>query len=128
MLEVATILLIGFGVPVAIMGLTLRFAYPAPRWEFGVQLMSVAVIPLVALCLYLFWEYRTWRWSAFPYGSLIPHAIAAALFLAGLGVILYRSSAPLYAKVIVGLVALVGWIALWFFSSLVTSCAMGDCL
>jgi hypothetical protein len=127
-LEVPGILFLGFGLPLLFVGLALRLAFPAPRWRTGVQLFSVVLVPLVLLSTYLVIQYRTWRWAVFPYGSLAPDTIAAVIFLAGLGTILYRSSVPASAKAIVGLTALVCWVALWFFSALVTSCAMGDCL
>ena len=114
--------------PLFFVGLAIYSAFPAPRWRAGIQLCCVMLGPLVLLSLYLVAQYRTWRWDLLPYGSWVPHILAAAIFVVALGVILYRSSITVGSKAIVGLVAIVCWVVMWFFTALGTSCAMGDCL
>ena len=121
-------LLLGLAIPIALAGAVVRVAWPSPRGTIARRLAFVSVAPLVLLSSYLVFEYRTWRWSIFPYGSPHPHAIAGAVFITGLVVIMVRATAPIGVKIVVASVVAVAWAALWFTTALFTACVMGDCL
>jgi hypothetical protein len=120
--------LAGTMIPVVLIALALRFAWPAPRKVIGREILLVTLVPLALLSAYLVFEYRTWHWVIFEYGSLAPHLVAAAAFLAGFVVVLARIPAPAISKVILAVVTVPSWAALWFTTALFTACTMGDCL
>jgi hypothetical protein len=121
-------LLLGIAIPLGLTAAVVRFAWPTSRGIIASRIALVALTPLVLLSMYLVFEYRSWRWSIFPYGSIAPHAIAGALFLAGLVVIIARATAPTSAKIVVGAIVAAAWAMLWFTTALFTACLMGDCL
>jgi hypothetical protein len=92
------------------------------------EVLLVTLVPLALLSAYLVLEYRTWRWDIFEYGSVIPHLLAAAAFVASFGFVLARKHAPAISKAILAVVTVPSWAALWFTTALFTACAMGDCL
>ena len=120
--------LLGMLLPPVLLALTFRFVWPAPRKTIVMQVLVVTLVPLALLSAYMVFEYRTWRWSVFPYGSLAPHALAAAIFLVSFSFLLWKATAPSSAKLAVASVTIVSWVILWFITAFFTACAMGDCL
>jgi hypothetical protein len=120
--------LAGTMIPALLVALALRFAWPAPRKAIVREVLLVTLVPLALLSAYLVLEYRTWRWDIFEYGSVIPHLLAAAAFVASFGFVLARKHAPAISKAILAVVTVPSWAALWFTTALFTACAMGDCL
>src|SRR5262249_3873728 len=121
-------LLLGVAVPLGLAAVAVRFAWPAPRGAMAGRIAVVALTPLALLSAYLVFEYASLRWRIFPYGSFASHAIAGAVFLAGLVVIVTRATAPVAAKIVVGAIVAGAWVMLWFTTALFTACFMGDCL
>jgi hypothetical protein len=113
--------------PFVLIALAIRFAWPAPRMLISAQVFAVMLLPLALLSLYLVHGYQDWSWSIFPYGSLVPHALAAAVFLSGLILVLYRAPVEVKAKFGLGTTAPVAWPMLWLVTLFTTACAMGDC-
>ena len=117
-----------FALPLLCVWLAIQFLWPVPRKRIVVRVLFVALAPLVMLSGYLVFEYHTWRWNIFPYGSLVPFALAAILFLIGLSLLLWKEAAPLLAKIALVVASTIGWAVLCFGTALFTACAMGDCL
>lgn len=103
-------------------------AWPTRRGATLLKASAAILAPLGLLSLYLVYQYSFGRWILLPKSSLVPHALAGLIFVAFMGITLITSTAPAWAKIAVGAFASVGWLVLWFVTTLFTLCGLGDCI
>ncbi len=119
---------VGLALPVIVLPVVIRIVWPPPRSGVAVRVAVALLVPLGLLTAYLVHEYGDRPWRLFARDSIVPHAAVTVMFLAALGDFLLRADAPKIAKTVVGVASLLSWVALWFTVSLMTVCALGDCL
>src|ERR1700693_1531226 len=100
----------------------------APKRRLALYLAVAVTVPLLALWLYIINAYHHSNWWPFGHGSPLPHALAAMVFFAVMGIGLVRVSGSLIAKGLVAVLTCTLWGIIWFNGTLIVACAMGDCL
>ena len=119
-------LYVGSALSVFALGLAL-LVMPAPRAMVTTQIALAIFVPIALLSGYLTVGYRTWNWSIFGYGSLLPWLLAGLLFAIMLWRALFRCTASASAKAIVGTLSSVSWLFLSATAGLAIACRSGDC-
>ena len=125
--RVPVLAFIAFAVAV-IVGLivTLVRAHLSSKGRLIVYLLAALFIPLTALWLFLIRAYH--HGALAQYDSVLPHVLAAVVFLALLVAALIRTTGSIRARVVIGALAVALWLEFWFVGSIVVACSTGDCL
>jgi len=115
--------------PVAVVllaALVLTFLYSAlaPKLSLAFYTVVAFTVPLLLLWLYLA---RHPNWWFFGSGSILPHVLAALVFIAALVATLVRVSGALSAKLLVGMLTTALWGVVWFNLTLLVGCVTHAC-
>jgi hypothetical protein len=113
-------------IPAAAAGIVLYAGDFERKPLIGFLLVIAAITPLALLCQTMIHEYGPMPW--FPTSSGTLHFYAGLIFALSLVAILVLSRGSKRSKVILAITATIGWLIWWFISTLLTACAMGDCL
>jgi cation transport ATPase len=122
------VIAVTLALPVIVLPVAVRLVWPPPRSEAAARVAMALLVPVGLLVAYLVHEYGDRPWKLFARDSIVPHAAVTLMFLIALGEFLFRSDAPRFAKVVVGVASVLSWVALWFTVTLYTVCMLGDCL
>ena len=95
---------------------------------FVAQLFIALLLPLLGYFLYLRIGYRTWSWSPFAYGSLLPIILVALGSLAALFLLLRPQHLSVFTKCILLFSCAVAWVLLLLVGSFAIAYSVGDSL
>lgn len=92
----------------------------------GLMLLIAAIGSLLLLSKAMIHEYGPTPW--FPGSTGLLYLFSWIAFAISLGFILVFSNGSRKSKIILAVTSIIGWIPWWFIVSLLTACAMGNCL
>ena len=92
----------------------------------GLMLLIAAIGSLLLLSKAMIHEYGPIPWFPASTGTL--HLFAGLIFAVCLGAILMLSTGSRQSKALLAGTSALGWGVWWFITTLLTACAMGDCL
>lgn len=112
--------------PVVAVGIALYFGEIKQKLIIGSILLIAAAMSLALLSRAMVHEYGPWPW--FPVSMGLLHLAAGMAFAVSLGGILVLSKGRRKSKIVLAATSVLGWTIWWFVTTLLTACAMGDCL
>ena len=99
----------------------------APKLTLVIYTVVGFTSSLALLWLYLTYFHDPSNWWFFGSDSIVPHALAAAAFIAVIVIALARASGALIAKLLVGVLTLALWGIAWFDLTLFVACVKHNC-